>query len=787
MLISLILFSGLLPFISLPPSLAHADQSNLSLSIAQVPPNLPADGNTYPAIVVTLLGQGNQPVISVNDTIVYLTSSQQNVGTVPSTVKIPAGKSYAIANFTTTSIPGITTVTAQSVGIASASYQVQTVTPSGFPTHLRVYPVPSSQLAQPVNLGSLVVEMVDDAGLPAKAVSTTTITLSSANTAIVSFPQSTVTIPQGAFMTISVYQSGLSTGTTSVTASASGFYSGSSQVSVVGVSPLALHLYLTPSTMPDHMAGRLVIALTDQQGNPARAPYPVQVTITASNTTVVYLPSQVVIPTGNISVMVNYNTLWPGTTSITVAAQNLAHDTEQLQVMKALKPLSLQLSLAPNPVVADRHTYSSIIVALVNGSSPAITPYAINVNLTSQNLAVGNVTPTVTIPAGSSSAIANFTSTFFVGQTTITAQSSGLVSSSMVMNTFGPIPSQVMVSAVPATLPADGNNYTALAVTLEDPSGNPAIAPINVAVQLSSSNPSIITSNSTVVIPAGQSYAITLVKTTLSPGSSTITATSPGYSGSSVTINTVQPGATKLGIYLAPNIAVHLASGDDILIAVQLQDSNGNPARARTPTMVTVTSSSSSLLSKPLQLVIPLGQTYAYTPVTFNDPGSSPSSTTLTASSQGFSSSSMQVTVNPFPLTSSVSSPVTQLELGGSTSVLVSVMLQGQGVQGASIKWSSPSCVVTPQQQYTSSSGTAQATISSCTAGTAVVTATISSPTIGTVQKTLTLTVMAPQPKPSPLQILFSFPYVLILAGIIVLAVLIILVFFRRTSVPENF
>src|SRR5579875_1235245 len=180
---------------------AEAATNTLSLSLSEVPPILPADGNTYPAIVVSLVGSGNKPAVLTNDTVVYLASSQQNVGTVPSSVVIPAGRSYVVANFTTTSIAGTTT----------ASLQVKTATPSGYPTQLKVFPVPNSQLAQPLSAGGLVVEMVDNSGLPAKAVANTVVTLSSANTGIAFFPTSTVTIPQGSFMAVSVYETSLTT------------------------------------------------------------------------------------------------------------------------------------------------------------------------------------------------------------------------------------------------------------------------------------------------------------------------------------------------------------------------------------------------------------------------------------------------------------------------------------------------------------------------------------------------------------------------------------------------
>ncbi|MEM0118570.1 MAG: hypothetical protein QXV32_08980 [Conexivisphaerales archaeon] len=789
---NLIVFTLLIALVSgivLPAFQLHAASNTLSLSLAEIPPVLPADGNSYPALVVSLVSSSNKPAVLTNDTVVYLASSQQNVGSVPASVVIPAGKSYVLANFTTTSIAGTTTVTAQSVGINSASVQVKTATPSGYPTTLKVFPIPSSQLAQPLSAGGLIVEMVDNSGLPAKAVSTTVVTLSSANTGIAYFPTSTVTIPQGSFMALSVYETSLATGTTTLTASASGFFSGNAPVSVVGVSPLALHLYLVPPTVRDHTAAKFVVALTDLQGRPARAPTNIPVTVTQSNTTVVTVPSQVVIPTGNISVEATYNTLAAGTTTISVSAQGLQGDTETLNVKPVVGALSLQLYLAPNPVLADKGVYNSVVVALVNGSNPGILATPVTVNLTSNNLAVGKVTQSVTIPAGGTYAIVNFTSTFLVGTTTIMAQAKGLYPSSIAASTFGPIPTQVVVTAAPSTLPADGGSYSSLAVTLEDPSGNPAIAPVGITVQLSSSNPNILTTNSTVVIPAGSTYALTSVSTTTSPGTATITATATGYAGSSTQITTVQPGATKLGIYVYPTDFFNMPSGNDTYMAVQLQDTNGNPAKSRSSVAVTITSSTSSVLSQPIVELIPAGSTYAGSYVSFNSPGSSSVTTSLTASAQGLTSSSIQVTIEPYPLSFSVSLPSTQLQQGQTAVVTASVTLGGQGLGGATVKWSSTNCQITPVQSTTSSAGIAQATLSSCNPGSAVITASLSSPVIGNpvqsgslLQQTATLSITQPPPKPSPLQLLLTFPYVLILVAVIIIAVLGVLIFIRRRN-----
>ncbi|MDA4118264.1 MAG: hypothetical protein OK455_07965 [Thaumarchaeota archaeon] len=110
-----------------PPSVPVA------LSVISTPPKLPADGGDYSSVVISMQDATKLPSIALTDTLVFLTSSQSNVGSLPPSALIPAGQAYATVNFTTTTTPGMTTITASSSGLSSASAQISTFTPSGFP------------------------------------------------------------------------------------------------------------------------------------------------------------------------------------------------------------------------------------------------------------------------------------------------------------------------------------------------------------------------------------------------------------------------------------------------------------------------------------------------------------------------------------------------------------------------------------------------------------------------------------------------------------------------------
>src|SRR5437870_13645012 len=62
-----------------------------ALSVKINPPKLPADGGVYPSVIISLADKAGLPTITLSNTTVFLSSSQSNVGTLPSSVIIPPG------------------------------------------------------------------------------------------------------------------------------------------------------------------------------------------------------------------------------------------------------------------------------------------------------------------------------------------------------------------------------------------------------------------------------------------------------------------------------------------------------------------------------------------------------------------------------------------------------------------------------------------------------------------------------------------------------------------------
>ncbi len=304
-----------------------------------------------------------------------------------------------------------------------------------------------------------------------------------------------------------------------------------------------------------------MISLTDQSGDPARAPAPVLVTLKSSNTTVVTVPGSVEIQAGSIYTWVNYaSTGVTGTATLTATSAGLQSSSATVTTYAPTSAVSLKVLISPDPVLSDNTLYNNVIVVQLMGknSQPATaigTSY--NVSLSSSSSLVGTVPGSLIIPSGASYGIAYFQSTFQSGTTAVTASATNLLPYTAPMTTFGPVPFQISLSIYGSTsksepgteLPADGGNYPALSLLLTDSSGNPAVAPDNIVVQLSSSQTDILSVNTFVTISKGTIAAIVPLETTLLAGSANITASSVNLLSGSLTVTTEIPAPAKLAVF----------------------------------------------------------------------------------------------------------------------------------------------------------------------------------------------------------------------------------------------
>ena len=140
-------------------------------------------------------------------------------------------------------------------------------------------------------------------------------------------------------------------------------------------------------------------------------------------------------------------------------------------------------------------------------------------------------------------------------------------------------PAKLKIYIAPTKVPADNRPYEVIFVQLQDAKNNLARAPESITIYLSSSQTDVGSVDSTITIQQGETYAKAKFYSTYTPGTTTITATAPGFATVQAFITTVGPVPSKLAVYgLPPTLPADQRSHEAIV--VQLQDASGVPARA---------------------------------------------------------------------------------------------------------------------------------------------------------------------------------------------------------------
>ena len=93
-----------------------------------IPEILVADESVHDIVTVQLLDDEGNPVEARRDTEIFLTSTDINVGTVPSLVVIPQGKSYSVARFTSLETSGSTNILASMMGVKPSETTIEVIT-----------------------------------------------------------------------------------------------------------------------------------------------------------------------------------------------------------------------------------------------------------------------------------------------------------------------------------------------------------------------------------------------------------------------------------------------------------------------------------------------------------------------------------------------------------------------------------------------------------------------------------------------------------------------------------
>jgi hypothetical protein len=649
----------------------------------------------------------------------------------------PAGRTFIMANFTSTTAPGATTITASAQGFQSGATQVQTLKLSGYPTSILVFMAPSRAVAQSSYTGRILVELVDSRGSPAPAPNDTMITLSSSNTLVGTTTAPTVTIPQGTAVGSAFYSTGLEVGVTTISASAPGLVGGSAPVTVVGSTPSQLRALASTNPAPPNTPQILAIWLLDQSGNPTQAPRNIAISISNSNTSEVTVPSSATIKAGMSYVDVPFRT-WTATglpAKLTIESLNLTSTSVEMSVVNpSTQPgeMSLKLNFAPQAVVANGRAFNAVFVDLMKNGRPAVASSDVSIALASNNYGVVSVDSSVTLQPGYSFAAAEVKTSYTVGTVQITATATNILSDQEQITSVGLTPSLLTLSLAPSILPATGDTFPALTVGLEASNGEPANTPANTTVKVISSNPKVLPINTTVTIPVGFSSILVPLTTTASPGVATVTVSGSGYSSASTTLTTAVPGPSGLRLSLSPQPGIETPLNPVALMGLQLLDASGNPVQTTVPVHITVTGSNMTVLESPLNATFQVGSDFQLLPFQVDQPGS----VQLTATSPGLLPSSVSATFLPYPLATGITGTAQEILVNSTMAVTFNATVQGVPLRGAQVVWSSNIGTLAPSNSTTDANGTASTSFMSRVAGNASIVGSLMIPGLKPVTQT---------------------------------------------------
>ena len=555
--------------------------------------------------------------------------------------------------------------------------------------------------------------------------------------------------------------------------------------------PSELVVTSLPPTLPaDNKSYKsIVVSLEDANFRPSLALSPIKVNIRSSQLNVGIVNLTVTIPIGQdyvIATMTTTNT--PGATEITVSTPNLLPGFTTVNTVtpsglaSALKLFSVPDKVFPN-------TRGVIAVELIDGTGlPAKSATDVSISLESTNPSVVLYDQsTLTIRAGQFYTTVGYTAGPTAGSTaTVSAFSLGYAAGQGQISVVNPgsAPYEIYIRGLfqatnkkTTILPADGHLYNALEVSLVDNTGIPVPAPpAGVSVQLSSSKNTVIGVNGTVVIPGGQSWTVAQLQLGILQGLSNVTAFAQGYLGSSAQVSAVIPAPSRLALYVDPNVKITTGTSEPLLV-VQLQDSNGVPARAKAPTSVLVTAANESVIQGSLTLNITKGQDFVSTFLRTNETGS----TVLTASSSGLvTARNIPISVIPFPISLVLKPTASFILINQTDQITLTMQFLGAPREGANVSWYARGGSITPSRSNTSASGTAVAVFTPSAAGLGNVTVVVNDPAIRMQRASVFIiaSLLPVRPPLTPLQLVIRYSYLLLIPIAAVVAYLVI--YFRR-------
>jgi hypothetical protein len=383
------------------------------------------------------------------DIDVTLLTSDNTVASLQDRVTIKSGESLTTATLTSTSKAGKVEITAISQGIASGSASVETINLGSLePTKLAVYSGASSFIPNPALPAKMYVQLLNSGDIPAITNSPLTVYLSSGDPKVGTVPKYVI-IPAGASGIGFNFSPTTLPGKADVTASANGLSPAKVGVETKGFAATKLAIELAPPSIPAPVGyySDFIVQLRDDSNFPVLAKQQISIALFSSDTSVATVPNYVVtIEAGNSYATGKvYSNGKIGSAVISASAQGLTSGvatvvTTEHNEASDSSPKMISVYALPTVIVPNNNEKTAIVVQVTDtaGNIYSHKSYLyVPITLSSSNPSVGSIVDSGNLVSEMHYAKAMFKSSFYSGDSTISALSSGYSSGMTVISAKG--------------------------------------------------------------------------------------------------------------------------------------------------------------------------------------------------------------------------------------------------------------------------------------------------------------------------------------------------------------
>lgn len=632
-----------LPGIAVASQAFYLSSAPTGLNLSVIPKTLPANGQTYDALIVTAV-IGSTPAEELSTLNLTLSSSNPSVISVPSSAAIEINTDSVQIPLTTSTTPGSASITVSAPNVVTESITVSTTALANVPTGFNAVATPSKLFFGQNTTGLISVSLVNSVG---SVVATNTPVTFTLTTSSVNFSTSSqLVIPVGASMETTNFQI-FNPGTYNIVVNST---LGSKTLTVTAVyyPPTAISAVMFPDVLGVGLSSELVMSLMNSNNVNMPALSPVTFTVTSSDNAVVSVNGQTVtLGAGGLNSIIGIYPNTAGKATITVSANGYPSVSIPVTVLPlgsaptAMKVVSSQPSFA-----LSTGTSQGLGIELLDSSGrPVSATSAVQVTLSSSNPALlGSFSQSVTIPVGS----------YFIsipvyfgptpGSTTVTASAQNFPAATAAISSKGYVPTR-LASTVLFSKASTGVYRQVAAFYLTDNNGLAYDSLSSVSLQGSVSGTSVSLMSPTMVFQPGDDLLLSSVNVTRA-GPSTITYTSSLGSASYTVSGEVITGGLSVSI---PSI--NPLVGQPYMVAVSYV-SGGSYVYNSNDITGQLASSVTSVVST-AQLDIPAGASIAYIQLQPETAGK----VALNTVASGYTSVGTTLTVDSTPYTMSVSTP----------------------------------------------------------------------------------------------------------------------------------